>query len=88
MRRDGRAVNPTKPERYLGSLIGRYETLDGAIRGVQGYIDRCHPRPHSKLAYSTLREVARHLESRQRTPHNTGLNRQPGRGARQTTQRA
>jgi putative transposase len=51
-------------ESWFGKLKERevwrnqYETLDDAIAGVRGYIDRYHQRPHSSLNYQTPLEVA------------------------------
>jgi putative transposase len=51
-------------ESWFGKLKERevwrnqYETLDDAIDGVRGYIDRYHQRPHSGLAYQTPLAVA------------------------------
>jgi putative transposase len=51
-------------ESWFGKLKERevwrnqYETLDDAICGVRGYIDRYHQRPHSSLNYQTPLEVA------------------------------
>lgn len=64
-------------ESWFGKLKERevwrneYETLDDAIAGVRGYIDRYHQRPHSMLGYRTPLEVAatwRHATGPQSTP--------------------
>jgi putative transposase len=64
-------------ESWFGKLKERevwrnqYETLDDAIDGVRGYIDRYHQRPHSMLGYQTPLEVAatwRHTTGPQSTP--------------------
>jgi len=39
-----------------------YENLDDARRGIGGYIDRYHHRPHSGLNHRTPAEVARTRE--------------------------
>ncbi len=50
-------------ESWFGKLKERevwqneYETLEDARRGVGGYVDRYHDRPHSSLDYRTPREV-------------------------------
>jgi putative transposase len=52
-------------ESWFGKLkerevwLNEYETLDDARRGVGGYVDRYHHRPHSGLNYRTPHEVAR-----------------------------
>jgi len=38
-------------------VLGEYETLDDARRGIGGYVDRYHHRPHSSLNYRTPLEV-------------------------------
>jgi putative transposase len=43
-----------------------YETLDDARRGIGGYVDRYHHRPHSGLGYRTPDEVRRTREDGQR----------------------
>src|SRR3989475_4120585 len=46
-------------ESWFGKLkerevwLNEYETLDDARRGIGGYVDRYHHRPHSRLAYKT-----------------------------------
>ena len=42
--------------------LNEYETLDDARRGIGGYVDRCHHRPHSGLNYRTPDEVRRTWE--------------------------
>ncbi len=37
--------------------LNEYETLDDARRGIGGYVDRYHHRPHSRLGYKTPYEV-------------------------------
>ena len=37
--------------------LNEYETLDQARRGIGGYVDRYHHRPHSRLDYKTPCEV-------------------------------
>ena len=37
--------------------LNEYETLDDARRGIGGYVDRYHHRPHSRLDYKTPHEV-------------------------------
>jgi putative transposase len=55
-------------ESWFGKLKGRevwlneYETLDDARRGIGGYVDRYHDRPHSRLGYRTPNEVRRTWE--------------------------
>jgi putative transposase len=50
-------------ESWFGKLKERevwlheYETLDDARRGIGGYVDRYHHRPHSRLDYKTPYEV-------------------------------
>jgi putative transposase len=50
-------------ESWFGKLKERevwreeYETLEEARRGIGGYVDRYHDRPHSSLDYRTPREV-------------------------------
>ena len=52
-------------ESWFGKLkerevwLNEYETLDDARRGIGGYIERYHHRPHSGLNYRTPAEVAR-----------------------------
>ena len=45
--------------------LNEYETLDDARRGIGGYVDRYHQRPHSGLNYRTPHEVARTWEDQQ-----------------------
>ena len=55
-------------ESWFGKLkerevwLNEYETLDDARRGIGGYVDRYHHRPHSRLNYRTPNEVARTWE--------------------------
>jgi putative transposase len=55
-------------ESWFGKLkerevwLNEYETLDDARRGIGGYIERYHHRPHSGLNYRTPAEVARTWE--------------------------
>jgi len=55
-------------ESWFGKLkerevwLNEYETLDDARRGIGGYIDRYHHRPHSGLGYRTPDEVRRTWE--------------------------
>ncbi len=42
-----------------------YETLDDARRGIGGYVDRYHHRPHSGLDYKTPYEVKQTWEDLQ-----------------------
>ena len=55
-------------ESWFGKLkerevwLNEYETLDDARRGIGGYVDRYHHRPHSKLNYRTPLEVRRTWE--------------------------
>jgi putative transposase len=50
-------------ESWFGKLkqrevwLNEYETLDEARRGIGGYVDRYHHRPHSSLNYRTPLEV-------------------------------
>ena len=50
-------------ESWFGKLkerevwLNEYETLDDARRGIQGYVDQYHHRPHSGLGYRTPHEV-------------------------------
>jgi putative transposase len=50
-------------ESWFGKLkerevwLNEYETLDEARRGIGGYVDRYHRRPHSGLNYRTPTEV-------------------------------
>ena len=58
-------------ESWFGKLKERevwlteYETLADARRGIGGYVDRYHHRPHSGLGYRTPDEVRRTWEDRQ-----------------------
>jgi putative transposase len=55
-------------ESWFGKLkerevwLNEYETLDDARRGIAGYVDRYHHRPHSGLDYRTPDEVRRTWE--------------------------
>jgi putative transposase len=55
-------------ESWFGKLkerevwLNEYESLDDARRGIGGYIERYHHRPHSGLNYRTPAEVARTWE--------------------------
>jgi putative transposase len=59
-------------ESWFGKLkerevwLNEYETLDDARRGIGGYVDRYHHRPHSGLNYRTPLEVRRTWEDGQR----------------------
>lgn len=50
-------------ESWFGKLkerevwLNEYETIDDARRGIGGYVDRYHHRPHSRLGYKTPYEV-------------------------------
>ena len=52
-------------ESWFGKLkerelwLNEYETLDDARRGIGGYVNRYHHRPHSGLDYRTPDEVRR-----------------------------
>jgi putative transposase len=58
-------------ESWFGKLkqrevwLNQYETLDDARRGIGGYVDRYHHRPHSGLNYRTPDEVRRTWEDHQ-----------------------
>jgi putative transposase len=58
-------------ESWFGKLkerevwLNEYETLDDARRGIGGYVDRYHHRPHSRLGYRTPDEVRRTWEDHQ-----------------------
>jgi putative transposase len=58
-------------ESWFGKLkerevwLNEYETLDDARRGISGYVDRYHHRPHSGLDYRTPHEVRRTWEDHQ-----------------------
>jgi hypothetical protein len=45
--------------------LNEYETLDEARRGIGGYVDRYHQRPHSRLDYRTPLEERRTWEDQQ-----------------------
>jgi putative transposase len=59
-------------ESWFGKLkqrevwLNEYETIDDARRGIGGYVDRYHHRPHSGLNYRTPDEVRRTWEDGQR----------------------
>ena len=58
-------------ESWFGKLkerevwLNEYETLDDARRGIGGYVDRYHHRPHSSLNYRTPLEVRQTWEDLQ-----------------------
>ncbi len=58
-------------ESWFGKLKERevwrneYETLEEARRGIGGYVDRYHERPHSSLDYRTPKEVRKTWEDAQ-----------------------
>jgi putative transposase len=58
-------------ESWFGKLkerevwLNEYETLDDARRGIRGYVDRYHHRPHSGLNYRTPLEVRQTWEDLQ-----------------------
>ena len=58
-------------ESWFGKLkqrevwLNEYETLDDARRGIGGYVDRYHQRPHSGLNYRTPLEVRQTWEDLQ-----------------------
>lgn len=58
-------------ESWFGKLkerevwLNEYETLDDARRGIAGYVDRYHHRPHSSLNYRTPLEVRQTWEDLQ-----------------------
>ncbi len=58
-------------ESWFGKLkqrevwLNEYETLADARRGIGGYVDRYHHRPHSGLDYRTPLEVRQTWEDRQ-----------------------
>jgi putative transposase len=58
-------------ESWFGKLkerevwLNEYETLDDARRGIGGYVDRYHDRPHSGLNYRTPLEVRQTWEDLQ-----------------------
>jgi Integrase core domain len=76
-------------ESWLGKLkerevwLNEYETIDDARRGIGGYVDRYHHRPHSSLDYRTPLEVRQTLGGSARTRKNRGLGCQLRRGAGQ-----
>ena len=47
--------------------LNEYEALDDARRGIGGYVDRYHHRPHSGLNYQTPLEVRQTWEDLQKT---------------------
>jgi putative transposase len=59
-------------ESWFGKLkerevwLNEYKTLDDARRGIGGYVDRYHHRPHSGLNYHTPDEVRRTWDDGQR----------------------
>jgi putative transposase len=59
-------------ESWFGKLkerevwLNEYETLDDARRGIGGYVDRYHHRPHSGLNYRTPLEVRQTWEDLQK----------------------
>jgi putative transposase len=59
-------------ESWFGKLkerevwLNEYETLEDARRGIGGYVDRYHHRPHSGLGYRTPAEVRQTWEDGQR----------------------
>jgi hypothetical protein len=56
-------------ESWFGKLkerevwLNEYETLEDAIEGIGGYVDRYHHRPHSGLNYRTPTEVRQTWEN-------------------------
>ena len=58
-------------ESWFGKLkerevwLNEYETLEDARRGIGGYVDRYHHRPHSRLGYKTPLEVRQTWEDHQ-----------------------
>ena len=58
-------------ESWFGKLkerevwLNEYETLDDARRGIGGYVDHYHQRPHSRLDYKTPYEVKQTWEDLQ-----------------------
>jgi Integrase core domain len=58
--------------------LNEYATLDDARRGIGGYVDRYHHRPHSSLNYRTPVEVRQTCEDQPKLqkqaayPVNTG----------------
>jgi putative transposase len=73
-------------ESWFGKLkqrevwLNEYETLDDARRGIGGYVDRYHHRPHSRLDY---KDALRSQADLGRSTKHRGLNCQRRRGARQ-----
>jgi putative transposase len=61
-------------ESWFGKLkerevwLNEYETLDDARRGIGGYVDRYHHRPHSSLNYRTPLEMRQTWEDLQNIP--------------------
>jgi putative transposase len=59
-------------ESWFGKLkerevwLNEYETLDDARRGISGYVERYHHRPHSGLDYRTPLEVRQNWEDLQK----------------------
>lgn len=59
-------------ESWFGKLkerevwLNEYETLEEARRGIGGYVERYHSRPHSSLAYRTPLEVRQTWEDLQK----------------------
>jgi putative transposase len=59
-------------ESWFGKLkerevwLNEYETIDDARRGIGGYVDRYHHRPHSGLDYKTPLEVRQTWEDLQK----------------------
>jgi hypothetical protein len=60
-----------RPRCWRGKLkerevwLNEYETIDDGRRGIGGYVDRYHHRPHSGLNYRTPTEVRRTWEDLQ-----------------------
>ena len=65
------------------SGCNEYETLDDARRGIAGYVDRYHHRPHSGLNYRTPAEVAPDLGGSTGTTKTSGLTCRTPTGSRQ-----
>ena len=76
-------------ESWFGKLkerevwLNEYETLDDARRGIGGYVDRYHHRPHSGSTTGHPHEVAPDLGGSTRTTKTSGLTCQLRRGAGQ-----
>ena len=76
-------------ESWFGKLkerevwLNEYETLDDARRGIGGYVDRYHHRPHSRLDYRTPARGRGRPGRIARTTKTRGLTCQLRRGARQ-----